>query len=215
LKNYNEKEDNHMKRILGWAVVCFLILFIAAPLACTESKSFMDKIETGFQQEGYPFGKPPVMPGNVEQLMPCDTGHRRGMLGQKYHYFIDFRSLNLDEKQNDALKEIENDTAKELIRKKADMLIAQIELQELLEKDTVDLKAVEKKIIQIEALKTEAQLIVIKSIQIMKTKLTPDQLKILKKIRAMGHPGMRPPMMGEMMCDETKMPPPSAMEQGE
>ncbi len=205
-----------MRRILIWPLISFIILFIAAPLAYTEPKHATDNMEKGLQQEGPSCGAPPVMPGNTKrQILPCNTRHMRGMPGPGNYHFMAFKSLNLDEKQAEALKEIENDTAKELIRKRADRQIARIELRELLEKDTVDLKTVAKKLQQIEALKTESRFIIIKSTEKMKVKLTSEQLKMLKKIKPMGHPGMRPHMTGEMMCDEPDMPPPSARERGE
>jgi Spy/CpxP family protein refolding chaperone len=195
-----------MKKIFVWSVFGFLLLFVAAPLAYPEPKPPMDNTVAEFQLEGSCFMPP---------MMPCDMEQMRGMPEPGHHPFARLRGLNLDEKQKDALKEMENDAAKDLIRKRADEQIAQIELGELLEKDTVDLKAVEKKLKQIEALKMESQFIVIKSVEKMKTKLTTGQLKMLKKIKPMGHPGMRLPMTGEMMHDQTKMPPPSARERGE
>jgi len=94
---------------------------------------------------------------------------------------LNLLSLNLNEKQKEAIKEIENSAAKELIRKKADEQIAEIELGELLAKDTVDLKAVEIKLKQIGIIKTESQLFIIKSVEKMKEILTPQQRTILKK----------------------------------
>jgi Spy/CpxP family protein refolding chaperone len=84
-----------------------------------------------------------------------------------------------------------------------------IELRELLDKDTIDFNAVETKLKQIATIKIETQVIFIKSIEKMKTKLTPEQREILKKIRSMD-PRMGPPMKREMMRDEAKMLPPSA-----
>ena len=89
------------------------------------------------------------------------------------------------------------------------LLVYYIELRELLEKNTVDLNADGMKLKQIAAIKTESQLIFIKSMEKMKAKLTTEQREILKKIRPMDH-RMRPPMRGKMMRDETQMSPPSA-----
>ena len=89
--------------------------------------------------------------------------------------------LNLDEKQKEAIREIENSAVKELIRKKADEQIAEIELRDFLDEDTVDLKAVEAKLKQIGIIKTESRLIIIKSVEKMKEKLTLTQRAMLKK----------------------------------
>jgi Spy/CpxP family protein refolding chaperone len=142
-------------------------------------------------------------------LTPCDMEHMKGMPGLQHPPGLPFQILNLDEKQKEALREIENSVAKELIRKGADEQIAEIELRELLDKNTVDLNAVETKLKQIATIKTESQLIFIKSMEKMKAKLTTEQREILKKIRPMDH-RMRPPMRGKMMRDETQMSPPSA-----
>jgi len=77
---------------------------------------------------------------------------------------------------------------KELIRKKADEQIAEVELRELLEKDTVDLKAVETKLKQIATIKIETQLIFYQIHRKDETKLTPKQREIVKKYATNGLP---------------------------
>ena len=66
---------------------------------------------------------------------------------------------------------------KEKIRRTADMRIAQIELKDLLSQDPVDMKAVEAKVKQLEAMRTEMQLSHIKAMEECKAKLTPEQRK--------------------------------------
>jgi len=158
-------------------------------------------MEERFQDECFS----PMMP----PMAPCDMGQMKGIPELRYPPWLHFQSLNLNEKQKEAVKEIENSAAKELIRKRADEQIAEIELRELLDKDTIDFNAVETKLKQIATIKIETQVIFIKSIEKMKTKLTPEQREILKKIRSMD-PRMGPPMKREMMRDEAKMLPPSA-----
>jgi len=158
-------------------------------------------METGFHEK-IPF---PMIP----PMIPCDMGQMKGMPELNHPPWLHFQILNLDKKQEETLREIENSVAKELIRKGADGRIAEIELRELLEKNVVDLNAVETKLKQIATIKTESQLILIKSIEKIKAKLTPEQREMLKKIRPMDH-RMGPPMKGEMMRDETERPPSSA-----
>jgi hypothetical protein len=82
-----------------------------------------------------------------------------------------------------------NSVMKEMIRKRTDELIAgilaikgfPIEMKELLDEDPVDLKAVEKKLKQIEAIKSEIQLTLIKAGEEVKSILTPDQRKNSKR----------------------------------
>lgn len=196
-----------MKRVSSCLILSFLILFISSQLSYAEPKGSVNKMEEGFQDECFS----PMMPS----MAPCDMGQMKGMPELNHSPWMHFQILNLDEKQKEALREIENYVTKELIRKRADEQIAEIELRELLEENTVvDLDAVETKLEQIAAIKTETQFIVIKSMEKMKAKLTPEQREMLKKIRPMD-PRMRPPMRGEMMRDETKIPLPSAKERGE
>lgn len=190
-----------MKRILSCFVLSFLLFFIASQLSYAEPKDPVNKMESGFQEECPPSMMPP--------MMPWDMGPMGEMPELRHLHRMYLQRLNLDEKQKETLKEIENSVTKELIRRRADEQIAEIELRELLEKDTVDLKAVETKLKQIATIKIETQFIFIKSIEKMKAKLTPEQREILKKIRSMD-PWRGPPMKGEMMRDEIKMPPPSA-----
>jgi Spy/CpxP family protein refolding chaperone len=192
-----------MKKISSCFVLSFLMLFIASQYSYAEPMNPMDKMEKGFQKEG-PF---PMMP----PMMPYCIGHCIGMPELMNPHWLHLQSLKLSEKQKEALKEIENTAVKDLIRKSADEQIAEIELRELLDKDSVDLKSVETRLKEIAAIRTETQLIIIKSMENMKAKLTPEQREILKKVRPMVSP-MRPPFKGEMTGDETKMSPPSAEE---
>ena len=190
-----------MKRVSSCLILSFLILFISSQLSYAEPKSPVNKMETGFQEECPSSMMPPPMPCCMEQM--------KGMPELNHSPWLHFQSLNLDKKQEETLREIEKSVAKELIRKGADGRIAEIELRELLEKNIVDLNAVEMKLKQIATIKTESQLILIKSIEKIKAKLTPEQREMLKKIRPMDH-RMGPPMKGEMMHDETERPPSSA-----
>ena len=192
-----------MKKISSCFVLSFLILFIASQLSYAEPRPPINKTEKGVQDECPPLMMPP--------MMPCCMGQIELTPELKHHHWLHLQSLNLSEKQKEALKEIENSATKELIRRNADKQIAEIELRELLDKDTVDLKAVETKLKQIEAIKTETQLIIIKSMENMKAKLTPEQREVLKKMRLM-NPPMKPPWKEEMMRDETKTPSPAVEE---
>ena len=194
-----------MKKISSCFVLSFLLLFVAAQLSYAEPVPPVDKMEKGFQDEG----SFPMMPP-----MPCPMEHMRGMPGFRHPFWMHMEGLKLDEKQKEALREIENNVSKELIRKRADEQIAGIELKEFLDKETIDLKAVETKLKQIAVIKTEMQLIVIKSMENVKAKLTAEQREMLKKMRPMEH-RMRPHLKEKMMRDESKMPQPSSEERGE
>jgi Spy/CpxP family protein refolding chaperone len=114
-----------------------------------------------------------------------------GMMGGEQHLLKKLMSLGLDEKQNEAIKGIVRTTQKETIKKRADLSVARIELQELLDEDPVNMTAVEPKVKQIESLETDIHLSRIKTLEAIKSKLTPDQRKKLKEMR-------EPGMMGKM-----------------
>jgi len=127
-----------------------------------------------------------------------------GMMGEMmddHHRMMQMMmtSLGLDEKQKEAIRAIKHRGMKEMIRKKADMEVAEIELKELLGKDPMDMKAVEAKMKQIEGLRTDMHMMFIKAREEVKAQLTPDQKKKMKEMMERHH------MMGGMkggMCGD-------------
>jgi len=127
------------------------------------------------------------------------------------HSIVDmFKKLGLDEKQKEAVKAIHFRTKKEIIRKRADLQVAKIELQEILSKDPVDMTAAETAVKKAEGLKTEMKMMHIKSIEEIKSNLNADQKKEFSSMirhimmkremmrHGMGH-GMMEGMKGGMM----------------
>jgi Spy/CpxP family protein refolding chaperone len=113
--------------------------------------------------------------------------------------------LGLDEEQKKAVKEILRTKKKKTIKKKADLHISRIDLQTLVEEDSINIKAVEKQLNQIGSLKADIYLLRVKTLEAIKTKLTPDQRKELKEMIEQGmilgkmH-GKRCGMMGKKKC---------------
>jgi Spy/CpxP family protein refolding chaperone len=95
-------------------------------------------------------------------------------------------SLGLDEKQKEAFKALRSKTMKDMIKKRADKQIAGLELKDLLDKDVVDMKAVEASVKKSASLRTEMFLAHIRAHEEMKSILTPEQRKRLKEMMA-GH----------------------------
>ena len=110
--------------------------------------------------------------------------------------------LGLDDKQKDALGALKSKAMKDAVRKRADRQLAAIELDELLDKDTVDMKAVEALAKKIEGLKTEMFLSHIIIREEIKALLTPAQRKQLRDMMGPGHGagGMMGGMGCRMMC---------------
>jgi Spy/CpxP family protein refolding chaperone len=120
----------------------------------------------------------------------CAMGgmHGEGM-GPMHHDFMDHvAQLNLDQNQQAVIKDIQLRTKKEMIRKRSDLQIAMVELQETLGKDPVDMKAAEAKLKQVEGLRTAVHLAMLKEQEEIKSKLTPDQVKQLRAGQAPGCP---------------------------
>lgn len=134
------------------------------------------------------------MSGGMEESdMPMMGGMmHQGMMGADHPMWKHLMGIGLDEKQQEAIKEIKGRLMKDTIKKRADEHIAGIEMKELLDKDPVDMKAVEAKLKQREAIETDIHLSHIKAMEEVKAKLTPDQRKKMKEMMEMG------PMMGGM-----------------
>jgi len=117
------------------------------------------------------------------------------MMGDDHPMWKHLMSLGLDEKQKEALKALRSKTMKEMTKKSADEMIAGIELKDLLDKDPVDMKAVEAAVKKRESLKTEMFLAHERAREEMKAILTPEQRKRLKEMMESGH-GAACGMMG-------------------
>ena len=134
------------------------------------------------------------------QVSADDRGFRgdRGKEGQ--HFQRDrgqgmrlFMKLDLNDSQKAAIREIWDSAAKEMIRKKADIKIARLELHEMLGKEPVNMRAVESQVKKIEGLRASMMLDRIKSREDIKSKLTPEQREKLKELvrDSMMHEGFR------------------------
>ncbi len=109
------------------------------------------------------------------------------------------KSLGLDEKQTAEIKAVHLRVMKEMVKKRADMQVARMELGEILGMDPVDMKAAEGKIRQIEALRGDMQMMHIQAREEVKGKLTPEQKKKFETVMPMMHGGM----MGGCECGMT------------
>ena len=99
--------------------------------------------------------------------------------------------LDLSDKQRDAFAAIRSRVMKDAIRKRADLELARVDLRESLEKDTVDMKAVEANLKKAEALRTDLRLSHIRAFEEIKAQLTPEQRTRLKEQVRAGFRGER------------------------
>jgi Spy/CpxP family protein refolding chaperone len=104
-----------------------------------------------------------------------------GMMGE-HHIRMILMQLGLDDKQKEQIEGIITRTKKDMIKKNADLKIAQIDLENILSKDPVDMKAAESKFRAIEAIKTDLMLVHLNAVQEGKSILTPEQRAKMKEI---------------------------------
>lgn len=107
------------------------------------------------------------------------------------------KDLGLDEKQKEAVQTIHFRTKKEMVRNRAEVQVAEIELKEILSKDPVDLKAAEAAVKKIEAVKSEMRMLHIKAMEEIKANLTPEQKKKFISTMGMGEMGHGKGMKGK------------------
>jgi Spy/CpxP family protein refolding chaperone len=114
-------------------------------------------------------------------MMGCN-GMDGQMMAAGHHMSMHLAGLNLDVQQKATIDKIKSKMMKESIRKMADIRIVQIELKDLITQDVADMKAVESKVKQLEAMKTDLQLSHIQAMQDIKNLLTTEQKKKLKEM---------------------------------
>ncbi len=136
-----------------------------------------------------------MMQGGVGGMHPC------GMMDDDHPMWKRLMGLGLDEKQKDAIKALRAKTMKDMVRKKADAQIAAIELNTLLDRDPVDMKAVEAAAKKSESSRTAMFLAHIGAHEELKAILTPEQRKQLKETM---EPGCMPGCAGMMGGEEHK-----------
>jgi Spy/CpxP family protein refolding chaperone len=133
-----------------------------------------------FALSGLAFGAMSDQGMGTEMMSGC--GMQGSMMAPEHHVAKYLQGITLDDKQKNAIGVIESKLMKEMITRGAVLRIAQIELKELLSQDSVDMKAVELKVAQIEKMKSELALSHIKAIEDIKMKLSPEQRKQMKEL---------------------------------
>ncbi len=175
-----------MRKSLVSILFVFVSITIAALVSTVQAQKCgcMDEKGESMQEGG-------MMGGMGHQDMGMMHGMKGGgmMMDDHHAMWKILMGLGLDAKQKDALEALRSKTMKDMIRKKADEQIADIELKEHLDKDLVDMKAVETLVKKKESLRAEMFLAHIKAREEMKSILTPDQWKRMKEMMETGHRG--------------------------
>lgn len=136
-------------------------------------------------------------------MMPMMQGMMggMGMMDMKPHIAGMAEALKLSEEQQAKLKALHIAYKKDMIRKKADKEIAEIDLQELIEQDEPDLDAIEGQIRDVANLEAAMKYAWVKLLVDSKSLLTAEQKVEFKKLMK-GKKG--PMMMGQMMGGKGK-----------
>lgn len=141
--------------------------------------------------------------GNAAAMMGGD----KGMMDDKGegvgdHFMKMVEMLELNAEQQTAVAAIHYTHRKEVIRKAAELDVAEVELQEIMGKEPVNVGEAEKKIRAIAALQADLDIMHLKAKAAVKAKLNPEQLKKMEKHMAAGMHGKMEGMGGGGMdCD--------------
>jgi Spy/CpxP family protein refolding chaperone len=195
-------KDLAMKKAIICLVGSFFILSMVSAQSFADTDGSPDPGGKCCHEEGMP-----TMPPFLPPMRP----HGEEMTGRPSAMPFVWRhlaGLELNEKQKDAVREIESKVVKDSIRKRAEIEVAELELKETLDKDSVDLTAVEAIMKKIESLRKDMRLAYIKAFEEIKSKLTPEQRKKFKEMLDMG------PRSERMKHGGIRMPPPIEKREG-
>jgi Spy/CpxP family protein refolding chaperone len=126
------------------------------------------------------------------------ASHEGPLLSMMLHHG---QELGLTPEQEQKLRDLRTEFSKEAVRRSAEIRVAQIELNSLLEKSQWDMAQIETKAKQIATLQGDLRVARLKALATGRALLTSAQLETLRQIghrmRSMGGPGsMRHGMMG-------------------
>ncbi len=174
------------------AVVFFLLMLSLALCVSISNAQPMGPAGDPMQDSRMEYG-----PQMMQRDHPGGMGHRgmememgMGMMPEELmearnHVMQLMLKLGLDQKQKEAVHETIDRTVKELIKKRADMLVARIDLEDIIQREPIDMNAAESKLKELEAIKTDMFLTHLKSLEEIKAMLTPEQKEKLKGMMEM------------------------------
>ena len=167
-----------MKRLVFWVVVVSLLASTSIASANEDARPALhEQISRAWDEVGREF----------QGLMERWRAHFGTAPSQEERPLIsimlrnrDKLALSADQVKN--LEQLRNDFQKASIRHDADLRIAEMDLNTLLEAPSADMAKVEAKVKEIERLRADIRLARIRAIQKGKEQLTPDQRKKLQEI---------------------------------
>jgi Spy/CpxP family protein refolding chaperone len=181
----------------GTAVAVGFILILSIPTIGQSGMMGHESMEQpGAMKESPPPGPSGMMgSGMMEMMKSGGMGGHMGMMNPGPMLRMLKTELTLSEGQEKQLKDILYQVIKTTIKQQADVRIADLELQQLLDADPVEMGKVETKLKDLEGLRTALRLNLIKAHEQAKGLLSPEQRQKLEHLHDR-LPGMRG-MMGE------------------
>ncbi|MCI0527142.1 MAG: Spy/CpxP family protein refolding chaperone [Nitrospira sp.] len=145
------------------------------------------------------------MPGKKEGMEHKGmSGYGGGYGGGPFDIDMLKDQLKLNDDQVAKLKKIRSDYQKEMIRRHANMQVAQMELWEILDNKNLDMAKAEKKVKEVEGMRSDLMVYRIKALQETRKFLTDEQYEQFREMGfrsmrgMMGKHGMRGGMGGRM-----------------
>jgi Spy/CpxP family protein refolding chaperone len=181
----------------GTAVAVGFILTLSLPTMGQSGMMGQGPMDQpGGMRESPPRGPSGMMGSRTMEMMEGGgMGGHMGMMEPGPMLRMLTTELSLSEGQEKQLKDIMYQAAKTSIKQRADVRVAELELQQLLDADPVEMGKVEAKLKDIEGLRTALRLNLIKAHEQAKGVLSPEQRQKFERIHDR-LPGMRG-MMGE------------------
>jgi Spy/CpxP family protein refolding chaperone len=187
----------------GTAVAVGFVLILSMPTIGQSGMMGQGSMEQpGAMRESPPRGPSGMMGSGAMGMMESGgMGGHMGMMEPAPMLRMLKTELSLSEEQEKRLKDILYQVTKTSVKQRADVRVAELELQQLLDADPVDMGKVEAKLKEIEGLRTAFRLNLIKAHEQAKGVLSPEQRQQFERIHDR-LPGMRG-MMGE--CGMSRM----------
>lgn len=173
--------------------LALLLVVLALPVSVAQScGQLRAEGGTGRDHQEVPCILPPMPPP-----LPLHAIDRIPGPGPEPPFYLEHISdLSLDEKQLQSIREIKSRTMKNDIRKNAEVMVARMELADIIFRTPMDFNAVEAKLNQIAALDVAIQLSHLKAMAEVESRLSPEQRRRLASVRQV------PPLMKRMhSCD--------------
>jgi Spy/CpxP family protein refolding chaperone len=133
-------------------------------------------------------------PGHMESCNKCNMDRPGGGMGDMMSKCLELADkLGLSEEQINKIKPIHREMEKKKIRSNADLKIAEIEQMEIMEVKDFDLEKASAGVKKIEDIKTAQHLDMLKSMKEVRSILTDEQFKKMKKMMHMKMECNKPP----------------------